>query len=156
MPCQCHQVIFTVSATDLREWFLLSGVFYLYLLVSRPPWGREFNLDISRVLCWYFRSIPPVQIFVWIPTIHKRVIIGRSISALLPADHVKALSLFSDKLSMSKTWCHGSTQFAINLLIFIPLKLLANILSSAYDFAVNIVMLINITNNKTRNIHDLV
>ena len=38
------------------------------------------------------------------------------------------------------------------------LKLLAKILASAYDFAVNIVMLINITItiNKTQNIHDLI
>ena len=35
-----------------------------------------------------------------------------------------------------------------------PLKLLTKILASVYDFAVNIVMLINITNNKTYNIHD--
>ena len=48
---------------------------------------------------------------------------------------------------------HGATQFAINLLIFTSLKLLAKILVSAYDFAVNIVMLINITNNRTHNIH---
>ena len=51
---------------------------------------------------------------------------------------------------------HRATQFAINFLIFIPLKLLAQILASAYDFAVNIVMLINTTNNKTHNIYDSV
>ena len=51
---------------------------------------------------------------------------------------------------------HGATQFAINFLIFIPLKFLAKILASAYDFAVNIVILIDITNNKTHNIHDSV
>ena len=51
---------------------------------------------------------------------------------------------------------HRATQSAINFLIFIPLKLLAKILASAYDFAINIVMLINITItiNKTHNIHD--
>ena len=39
--------------------------------------------------------------------------------------------------------------------MFIPLKLLAKILASAYDFAMNIVvMFINITINKTHNIHD--
>ena len=51
---------------------------------------------------------------------------------------------------------HGGTQFVIIFLIFIPLKLLAKTLASAYDFAVNFVMLINITNNKTHNIHDSV
>ena len=54
------------------------------------------------------------------------------------------------------TFSHRATQFGINVLAFIPLKLLAKILSSAYDFAVNIVMLINITINKTHNIHDMV
>ena len=49
---------------------------------------------------------------------------------------------------------YGATQFAINFLILIPQKLLAKILASAYDFAINIVMLVNITNNKTHNIHD--
>ena len=39
-----------------------------------------------------------------------------------------------------------------------PLKLLDKILASAYDFGVNIVMLINITVtiNKTYNIYDLI
>ena len=62
--------------------------------------------------------------------------------------HVKSLILylFSD----------SATQSTINFLIFIPLKLLAKILASACDFAVNIIMLINITItiNKTHNIHD--
>ena len=51
---------------------------------------------------------------------------------------------------------HGATQFAINLLMFTPLKFLPKILVRAYDFAVNIVMLINITKNKTHNVHDSV
>ena len=51
---------------------------------------------------------------------------------------------------------HRATQSAIHFLIFIPLKLLAKILVSAYDFAVNIVILINITINKTHNIYDTI
>ena len=51
---------------------------------------------------------------------------------------------------------HRATLHAINFLIFIPLKLLAKILASAYNFAVDIVMLINITVNKTHNIDDSV
>ena len=48
-------------------------------------------------------------------------------------------------------------QSTINFLMLIPLKLLAKILASAYDFAMNIVvMFINITINKTHNIHDSV
>ena len=50
---------------------------------------------------------------------------------------------------------HRATQSAINFLIFIPITLPAKILAGAYDFAVNIVMLINII-NKTHNIHDTV
>ena len=62
--------------------------------------------------------------------------------------HVKSLMLY--------LFCHRDIQCFTNFLIFIPLKLLPKILASAYDFAVNIVMLINITItiNKTHNIHD--
>ena len=51
-----------------------------------------------------------------------------------------------------------ATQSTINFLIFIPLRLLAKILACVYDFAVNIVMLINITItiNKTHNIYDFI
>ena len=62
--------------------------------------------------------------------------------------HVKSLTLY--------LLSHGATQPAINFLFFIPLKLLAKILAYAYDFAVNIVTLINIAINKTHNIHDSV
>ena len=51
---------------------------------------------------------------------------------------------------------HRATLSAINFFIFIPLKLLAKILASAYNFAVDIVMLINISVNKTHNIDDSV
>ena len=50
----------------------------------------------------------------------------------------------------------GATHLAINFLVFIPIKILAKILTSVYDFDVDIVMLINITINKTHNIHDSV
>ena len=49
------------------------------------------------------------------------------------------------KSFMLYPFSHKATQFMINFLIFIPLKLLANILAGASDFAVNIVILINIT-----------
>ena len=84
----CHAigllVIFTVSAADLRERFLLSGVFTLhsFLLVLSPTWGRKFNLNISRNSCWYFRNIPPAQLFAWIITIHRSVYSGISISLM--------------------------------------------------------------------------
>ena len=57
---------------------------------------------------------------------------------------------------MFYSFSNEATQSVINFLLFIPLKLLAKILASAYDFAVNIVMLINITINKTHNIYDSV
>ena len=62
--------------------------------------------------------------------------------------HAKCLMLypFSD----------GATHSAINVLIFIPLKLLVKILACVYEFDVNIFMLINITINKTHNIYDSV
>ena len=47
---------------------------------------------------------------------------------------------------------HRATQSTINFLVFIPLKLLGKTMASADDFAVNIVMLINITINKTHYI----
>ena len=47
-----------------------------------------------------------------------------------------------------------ATHPAINFLVLIPIKILAKILASTYDFAVDIVMLINITINKIHNIHD--
>ena len=51
---------------------------------------------------------------------------------------------------------HRAIQSVIKVLVFIPLKLPGKTLASAYDFAVNIAMLINITNNKTYNIHESV
>ena len=47
---------------------------------------------------------------------------------------------------------HRATQSTINFLVFILLKLLGKTMASADDFAVNIVMLINITINKTHYI----
>ena len=48
---------FTASASDLRDRFLLSGVFYLTLL-SRSPWGRQFNLKVSRASYWPSKYSP--------------------------------------------------------------------------------------------------
>ena len=64
------------------------------------------------------------------------------------AKHVKSLMLYP--------FSHRAIQSAIKVLVFIPLKLPGKTLASAYDFAVNIAMLINITNNKTYNIHESV
>ena len=62
--------------------------------------------------------------------------------------HVKSLMIYP--------FSHRATHSTIIFLIFISPKILAKILASVYNFAVNIVMLINITLNKTHNIHDLI
>ena len=49
---------------------------------------------------------------------------------------------------------HRVTQSMIKFFSFYALKLLLKIMASAYDFAVNIVMLINYTINKALNTHD--
>ena len=62
--------------------------------------------------------------------------------------HVKSLFLYP--------FSHRATQSTINFLVFIPLKLLAKIMTNIYNFAVTIVMFINITINKTHSIYDSV
>ena len=51
---------FTANATDLRERFSLSGIFYLALLAafSRLSWSWQFNLKVSRASCWSFKYSP--------------------------------------------------------------------------------------------------
>ena len=49
---------------------------------------------------------------------------------------------------------HRVTQSMIKFFSLYALKLLLNVMANAYDFAVNIVMLINYTINKALNIHD--
>ena len=76
MPCQW-------SVSDFLSWVLRiwESVFYSqafftlhsFLLVSRPPWDRQFNTNISRVSFWYFRNIAPAQLFFWITTIHNKI-----------------------------------------------------------------------------------
>ena len=68
---------FTASATDLRERFLLSGVFCLALLpaFSRLPWGRQFNVKVGRASCWSSKHSPipticlnhsnPQKVYMW-------------------------------------------------------------------------------------------
>ena len=68
----------TASATDLREHFLLSSVFYLTLL----PFFQGFPGAVSStsklaVLHADLRNIVPARLFVWITTINKRFICGR-------------------------------------------------------------------------------
>ena len=50
----------TPNAMDLREWFLLSGFFYLTLFpaFSRLPWVRQFKHKVSRDSCWSSKHSP--------------------------------------------------------------------------------------------------
>ena len=58
--------LFTTSATDLRESFLFSGLFYLALLPAfRLPWGRQFNLKDSRASCWPSKHSSGPNYVVW-------------------------------------------------------------------------------------------
>ena len=38
----------------LRRYFTLHS----FLLVLRPPWGRQFNLNVSRASCWSSKHSP--------------------------------------------------------------------------------------------------
>ena len=77
MPCQWSSSDFLPRV--LRIW---EGVFYFqafftlhsFLLVLRPPWGRQFSLNNSRASCWYFRNIVLARLFIWITTIHNKKI----------------------------------------------------------------------------------
>ena len=76
-PCHASDHLVTASATALRERFLLPGVFYLTLL----PAGFKASLGAGCLTSkltglhadlW---NIAPAWLFVWIPTIHKKVIL---------------------------------------------------------------------------------
>ena len=68
----------TLTATDLRERFLLSDVFYLTLLpaFSRLPWGWQFNLKLAGLHA-DLRNIVLTQLFAWYTALHKRILHGR-------------------------------------------------------------------------------
>ena len=54
------------------------STFYSFLLLSRLPWGWQFNLKGSRALCWSLKhSHGPI--IGWITTIHERAILVGSI-----------------------------------------------------------------------------
>ena len=82
-PCHAsgHLVIYRECYRFQRAFFTLRRFFTLhsFLLISRHPWGLQFNLKVIRVSCWYFRNIAPAQLFVWITTIYKKVYSGSSI-----------------------------------------------------------------------------
>ena len=91
----------------LRIWesiFYSQAFFTLhsFLLVSRPPWGRQFNLKVSRVSCWFSKHSPK--------RISKRVIVvglfkayGWLITWIICSS--QDLNPFHNKLSMPKALC---------------------------------------------------
>ena len=160
MPCQWSS---SHLPQVLRIW---DSVFYLqafltlhsFLLIWRPPWDRQFNLKVSRVLCWSSKHSPGPAICLNhnYPLSTKRVTVVGLIKAYgwLITWIICSLNPFHDKLSMSKALCFiclATSHTVYNN--FFSLYFL-KILASTYDFAVNVVMLINIIISKTHNIHD--
>ena len=88
LPCHLHDTMpCQWSSSDLPQvlqiWeslFYSQVIFTLlsFLLVSRPPWGRQFNLKLAG-LHIDLRNIAPAQLFVWITTLHKKGYSGRFI-----------------------------------------------------------------------------
>ena len=111
------------------------------------------------------RNIAPAQLFVWITTIHKTVILAGLFKAYgWSADEESAplgsWTLFTTSWACQKPhalFVRPQSHTVYNKLRpkYVE-KLLAEILASTYDFAVNIVMVINITINKTFSIYDLI
>ena len=79
-----HPTFFTVSATDLRELFLLSGVFYLKLLIPRKAEGFSRG---DR----YFKHVPPPTYLICLSP--KELYTAGSIKALWLLEFVKNLLL---------------------------------------------------------------
>ena len=88
IPSQWSSSDFLLWALRIWESFFYSQAFFTlpsFLLVLRSPWGRQFNLNISRASCWYFRNIAPVRLFAWITTSHIRNMLVSYISGLRQA-----------------------------------------------------------------------
>ena len=66
LPVSSFLCCCTVSVTDWRELFLLSGILYLTLLpniwhnllLSRLPWGRQFSLEGCTASHWGLKHRP--------------------------------------------------------------------------------------------------
>ena len=102
----------TTSATDLRECFLLSGVFYLTLLPASFKASLGAGSSTSRLAGFHadLRNIVLAWLFVWITTIHKRVILaglfkGHGWSATWRICSARDSNSLHDKLNMSEALC---------------------------------------------------
>ena len=80
MPCQWPSSDLLQVVRIWERLFYSQVVFTLlsFRLVSRPPWGQQFNLKLAG-LHIDLRNIAPAQLFVWITTIHKKGYSGRFI-----------------------------------------------------------------------------
>ena len=66
LPCFFTVCVVTASATDLRERFLLSGIFYITLLTNnchnllllRLLWGQQFSLGGCSAFQWCLKHRP--------------------------------------------------------------------------------------------------
>ena len=62
----------TTSVTDLRELFLLSGVFTLHSCCFQGfPGSRQFNLKVNRASCWSSKHNPSPTIYLNPQKIYK-------------------------------------------------------------------------------------
>ena len=80
MPCQWPSSDLLQVVRIWERLFYSQVVFTLlsFRLVSRPPWGQQFNLKLAG-LHIDLQNIAPAQLFVWITTIHKKGYSGRFI-----------------------------------------------------------------------------
>ena len=88
-----HPTLFIVSATDLREHFLLSGVFYLSLLIPRE--AEDFTRGDR-----HFKHVPPPTYLIWLSP--KELYMVGSIQIC----EESASHSFHDKRSMLKVLFH--------------------------------------------------
>ena len=79
---------FTTCATDMRELFSSSGVFYLTLLpdFSRLSWGRKFKLKVSKDVVWN-----TFWLFVWIRQQSTNLIFSYNLYLNIPNILIKFL-----------------------------------------------------------------
>ena len=95
---------FTTRATDVRERFLLSGIFLSYT-PSCWFWGIPgvgCSTSKSTGLHADIRNITSVLLFVWITAIHKRVMLIGLIYGLRVADHVQNVLLTTLELFLQQ------------------------------------------------------
>ena len=107
-----HLVIYHECYGSERERLLLSGVFYLTLLPAsfKASLGAGSSTSMLAGFLPDLRNIVPARLFVWITTIHKRVILaglfkGHGWSATWRICSSWGSNSLQDKLNMSEALC---------------------------------------------------